>query len=135
MCVIGDRQQVAVAVAPTGGQRRGDPAGRDRWEPDVDHQGSAAVPVGLRNDPGVSRRLIERVSDCHGQVRFAVGARIPNVGQIPAAVPNHACPVIDLYDTSLATRGGTFVGEWRVDARIALHEAVGTGSELNYDQT
>jgi D-serine deaminase-like pyridoxal phosphate-dependent protein len=34
-----------------------------------------------------------------------------------AEIPNHACPVIDLRDTFVASRSGTVVGIWSVDAR------------------
>ena len=61
--------------------------------------------------------VIERVSDYHGEVRLPDGAAGPGLGQVVAVVPNHACPVIDLYDTFIATRSGTIVGEWPIDAR------------------
>ena len=61
--------------------------------------------------------VIERVSDYHGEVRLPDGAVGPSLGQVVAVVPNHACPVIDLYDTFVATRSGTIVGEWPIDAR------------------
>ena len=67
--------------------------------------------------PAYPDGVIERVSDYHGQVRFPDGARRPALGEIVAVVPNHACPVIDLYDTFVATRSGTTIGRWRVDAR------------------
>jgi D-serine deaminase-like pyridoxal phosphate-dependent protein len=34
-----------------------------------------------------------------------------------AIVPNHVCPVVDLFDTFVATRAGAIVGRWPVDAR------------------
>ena len=61
--------------------------------------------------------VIERVSDYHGEVRLPDGAQGPRLGDVVAVVPNHACPVIDLYDTFVATRSGTVVGEWPIDAR------------------
>lgn len=61
--------------------------------------------------------VIERVSDYHGVVTFPDGARRPRLGELVAVVPNHACPVIDLFDSFVATRSGTFVGRWPVDAR------------------
>jgi D-serine deaminase-like pyridoxal phosphate-dependent protein len=67
--------------------------------------------------PAYPEGVIERVSDYHGQVRFPDGAPRPRLGEVVAVVPNHACPVIDLYDTFLATRSGVVVGRWRVDAR------------------
>jgi len=67
--------------------------------------------------PAYPEGVIERVSDYHGQVRFPDGAPRPSLGEVVAVVPNHACPVIDLYDGFVATRSGTAVGRWRVDAR------------------
>jgi D-serine deaminase-like pyridoxal phosphate-dependent protein len=34
-----------------------------------------------------------------------------------AVIPNHVCPVIDLFDSFIATRSGEFVGVWPVNAR------------------
>ena len=67
--------------------------------------------------PAYPDGVIERVSDYHGQVRFPAGAPRPALGETVAVVPNHACPVIDLYDTFTATRAGSPVGRWPVDAR------------------
>ena len=50
--------------------------------------------------PAYPTGIIERVSDYHGQVRFPDGASRPTLGETVAVVPNHACPVIDLFDTS-----------------------------------
>ncbi|HEX2625743.1 MAG TPA: hypothetical protein VHL56_02415, partial [Candidatus Limnocylindrales bacterium] len=58
-----------------------------------------------------------RVSDYHGVIRPGPDGRLPHVGEIVAVIPNHVCPVIDLRDTFVATRGGTVVGTWPVDAR------------------
>jgi D-serine deaminase-like pyridoxal phosphate-dependent protein len=67
--------------------------------------------------PAYPDGVIERVSDYHGEVRLSDGAPSPRLGDVVAVVPNHACPVIDLYDTFVATRSGTLVGEWPIDAR------------------
>ena len=67
--------------------------------------------------PAFPDGVIERVSDYHGEVRLPEGAAAPRLGDVVAVVPNHACPVIDLYDTFIATRSGTLVGEWPIDAR------------------
>jgi D-serine deaminase-like pyridoxal phosphate-dependent protein len=61
--------------------------------------------------------VIERVSDYHGIVRIPAGTPSPDLGEVIAIVPNHICPVVDLRDSYLATRGGTLVGTWPVDAR------------------
>jgi D-serine deaminase-like pyridoxal phosphate-dependent protein len=67
--------------------------------------------------PEYPEGVIERLSDYHGEVRLPNGAAGPSLGQVVAVVPNHACPVIDLYDSFVATRSGTTVGEWPIDAR------------------
>ncbi len=67
--------------------------------------------------PAYPQGVIERVSDYHGQVRFPQGAPRPALGEVVAVVPNHACPAIDLFDSFVATRSGSIVGTWKVDAR------------------
>jgi D-serine deaminase-like pyridoxal phosphate-dependent protein len=67
--------------------------------------------------PAYPDGVIERVSDYHGQVRFPPGAPRPALGEVVAVVPNHACPTIDLFDSFAATRSGSLVGWWKVDAR------------------
>jgi D-serine deaminase-like pyridoxal phosphate-dependent protein len=125
--VIGDRQQVAIGASPAEavaiavaatvvsnaipGQVVID-AGAKSLTKDL-----PAYLDGYGTIPAYPEGIIERVSDYHGQVRFPEGARMPQLGEIVAVVPNHACPVIDLYDTFLATRSGETLGEWRVDAR------------------
>jgi D-serine deaminase-like pyridoxal phosphate-dependent protein len=66
---------------------------------------------------GYPDAVIERVNDYHGVVRIAPGKAVPKLGEVVAVIPNHACPVVDLHDTFVATRSGTIVGIWPVDAR------------------
>lgn len=125
--LIGDRQQwaigavpddgIAIAVAATvvsaavDGQFVID-AGAKTLTKDV-----AAYLEGHGVLPAYPDAVIERVSDYHGMVRVPPGAARPDVGEIVAVIPNHVCPVIDLRDTFMATRSGTVVGWWPVDAR------------------
>lgn len=67
--------------------------------------------------PAYPEAVLDRVSDYHGMVKFPPGARMPTVGEIVVVIPNHVCPVIDLRDTFIATRSGSVVGVWPVDAR------------------
>jgi D-serine deaminase-like pyridoxal phosphate-dependent protein len=67
--------------------------------------------------PAYPDGVIERLSDYHGQVRFPDGAPRPQLGEVVAVVPNHVCPVIDLFDSFVASRAGEVVGRWPVDAR------------------
>ena len=66
---------------------------------------------------GFPDAVIERVNDYHGIVRIPPGTPEPELGQVVAIVPNHVCPVVDLFDSFLAVRGETLVGTWPVDAR------------------
>ena len=125
--LIGDRQQVAIGASPADGVAIAVAATvvSDSVENQVVIDAGAksltkdAPPylAGFGTIPAYPDGVIERVSDYHGQVRFPAGARMPKVGEVVAVVPNHACPVIDLYDTFLATRSGALVGRWPVDAR------------------
>jgi D-serine deaminase-like pyridoxal phosphate-dependent protein len=67
--------------------------------------------------PAYPDGIIERVFDYHGVVSFPAGARRPKLGEQVAVMPNHACPVVDLYDSFIATRAGNPIGRWPVDAR------------------
>jgi D-serine deaminase-like pyridoxal phosphate-dependent protein len=61
--------------------------------------------------------VIERVNDYHGIVAAPANRPRPALGQVVAIVPNHVCPVIDLFDTVLAMEEDGTTAEWRVDAR------------------
>jgi D-serine deaminase-like pyridoxal phosphate-dependent protein len=61
--------------------------------------------------------VIDRLTDYHGIVAIPAGTKAPQLGEVVAIVPNHVCPVVDLFETFLATRSGTIVGHWPVDAR------------------
>ena len=60
--------------------------------------------------------VVARVSDYHGVVDVAAGAPVPEVGRVVLVVPNHICPVVDLFDTFLVVKDGEIVDTWRVDA-------------------
>jgi D-serine deaminase-like pyridoxal phosphate-dependent protein len=125
--LIGDRQQVAMGASPPDGVAVAVAA--TVVSESVDRQ--VVIDAGAKSltkdvppyldgfgaIPAYPNGVIERVSDYHGQVRFAAGSAKPSLGEVVAVVPNHACPTIDLYDTFVATRSGVVVGEWRVDAR------------------
>ena len=125
--LIGDRQQVALGASPVDGVAIAVAATvvSDAVADQVVINAGAKsltkdVPAYLSGHgvlPAYPQGNLERVWDYHGQVRFADGADRPRVGEVVAVVPNHACPVIDLYDTFAATRSGRLVGTWSVDAR------------------
>jgi D-serine deaminase-like pyridoxal phosphate-dependent protein len=125
--LIGDRQQwaigavppdgIAIAVAATCVSRAVEgqaviDAGAKTLTKDV-----AAYLQGHGLLPAYPDAVIERVSDYHGVIRPGTDGRLPALGEIVAVIPNHVCPVIDLKETFVATRGGVVIGTWPVDAR------------------
>jgi D-serine deaminase-like pyridoxal phosphate-dependent protein len=125
--IVGDRQQVAIGSSPQDGVAIAVAATVVSTAVDgqvVINAGAKTltkdVPSYLRGHgtlAGYPDCLIERVSDYHGVVTFPAGARRPALGEVVAVVPNHACPVIDLFDSFIATRSGAMIGVWPVDAR------------------
>ena len=125
--VFGDRQQVALgSIAPdapaaviaarvvslnTAARRFVIDAGAKTLTKDVPAYlaGHASIP-----ELGV---VVDRVSDYHGVVEVKDGGSLPEIGQVVVAVPNHICPVVDLFATFLVARDGAIVDTWRVDAR------------------
>ena len=77
----------------------------------------ASFLVGFGLLPAYPDAIVERLSDYHGVITVPAGSAPPELGEVVAIVPNHVCPVVDLFDTFVATRAGTLVGEWPVDAR------------------
>ena len=125
--LIGDRMQVTLGSSPPAGvamcvaatvvsvavdQQVVIDAGAKSLTKDV-----ASYVNGFGTIPAYPDGVIERVSDYHGQVRFPSGTPMPALGEVVAVVPNHACPVIDLFDSFTATRSGRVIGQWPVDAR------------------
>ena len=68
----------------------------------------------LPDHPGA---VLSRVFDYHGTVELAADAPMPEIGETVAVVPNHICPVVDLYDEAVIVREGTVVDRWPIDAR------------------
>ena len=67
--------------------------------------------------PACPDAVIEKVNDYHGIVRIPSGTPAPHLGEIVAIVPNHVCPVVDLFNSFVAVRGTSVIGTWPVDAR------------------
>lgn len=67
--------------------------------------------------PAYPDAVIEKVNDYHGIVRIPSGTPAPHLGEIVAIVPNHVCPIVDLFDSFTAVRSETISGTWPVDAR------------------
>ena len=125
--VFGDRQQVALgSIAPdapaaviaarvvsvnTAARRFVIDAGAKTLTKDV-----PAYLAGHASIPELGA-VVDRVSDYHGVVEVKDGGSLPEIGQVVLAVPNHICPVVDLFATFLVARDGAIVDTWRVDAR------------------
>ena len=67
--------------------------------------------------PAYPDSILERLNDYHGIVRIPSGTAAPHLGEVLAIAPNHVCPVVDLFDSFIVTRGGDALGRWPVDAR------------------
>jgi D-serine deaminase-like pyridoxal phosphate-dependent protein len=61
--------------------------------------------------------LVDRLSDYHGVVPIPPGAARPMPGEVVAIVPNHICPVVDLFDAAIVVRPDGRTERWPVDAR------------------
>jgi len=125
--VFGDRQQVALgSIAPdapaaviaarvvsvnTAARRFVIDAGAKTLTKDV-----PAYLAGHASIPELGA-VVDRVSDYHGVVEVKDGGSLPEIGQVVLAVPNHICPVVDLFATFLVARDGAIIDTWRVDAR------------------
>jgi D-serine deaminase-like pyridoxal phosphate-dependent protein len=73
--------------------------------------------VGYGLLPAYPDAVIERVNDYHGIAHIPPGTPAPRLGEVVAIVPNHVCPVVDLFDDFTVVRGAMVVGIWPVDAR------------------
>lgn len=60
---------------------------------------------------------IAALSDYHAVVPLPEGTRAPRLGETVAVIPNHACPVVNLFDGMTVIRDGRVAEEWPVDAR------------------
>lgn len=67
--------------------------------------------------PAYPEARIVRLSDYHGVVHVPPGTPTPHLGEVVAVVPNHVCPVVDLFAGYVVVRGGRYEGRWPVDAR------------------
>jgi D-serine deaminase-like pyridoxal phosphate-dependent protein len=125
--VFGDRQQVAlrsiepdaVAVAVAARVTSVNPAGR-RFVIDAGAKTlTKDVPAYLTGHAAIPElgAVVARVSDYHGVVEVPAGGVLPDVGSVVLAVPNHICPVVDLFEDLTVVRGGAIVDRWPVDAR------------------
>jgi D-serine deaminase-like pyridoxal phosphate-dependent protein len=73
--------------------------------------------VGFGAIAGYPDLVIERLSDYHGVVAVPAGAARPALGAVVAVIPNHVCPVVDLFDRLVVVDADGSVDDWPVDAR------------------
>lgn len=66
---------------------------------------------------GYPQLVIERLNDYHGIVAAPSGADRPSLGELVAVIPNHVCPVVDLFDQLTVVTDDGRVESWPVDAR------------------
>lgn len=63
---------------------------------------------------------LSELSEEHGNVDLSATAVKPRVGDLVHVLPNHVCPVMNLYDKVVFVRGDEVLGAVRVDARGAV---------------
>jgi D-serine deaminase-like pyridoxal phosphate-dependent protein len=76
-----------------------------------------AIVEGFGLLPAYPAAMIERVADYHGVIRIPDGTLAPQLGEVVAVLPNHVCPVVDLFDKFVISRRGEVVDIWPVDGR------------------
>jgi D-serine deaminase-like pyridoxal phosphate-dependent protein len=125
--ILGDRQQVALHGSPPDGVAAfvaatvvsGAVPGHVVLDSGAKTLTKDRAPflAGFGAIPAYPAAVIEVVNDYHGVVRIPPGTPAPALGEIVAVVPNHICPVVDLFDSFVTVRGDAVVGRWPVDAR------------------
>lgn len=63
---------------------------------------------------------IVRLSEEHAVASFPQGVKAPGVGERVAIIPNHICPVVNLFEKATVTLDGAVVDRWPVAARGLL---------------
>jgi D-serine deaminase-like pyridoxal phosphate-dependent protein len=125
--LVGDRQQLALGAIPAdgialvaaatvvsnavGGQIVLDAGAK------VLTKDRAPFLEGFGHLVGYRGAVIERLYDYHAAVSIPRGIAGPRLGDIVAVVPNHVCPVVDLFDDFVVVRRGEILDRWPVDAR------------------
>jgi len=67
--------------------------------------------------PAIPGSFLRRLDEYHGYLSVPDATPRPPVGTVMTLVPNHVCPVVNLFDELLVVERGTIVGRWPVDAR------------------
>jgi D-serine deaminase-like pyridoxal phosphate-dependent protein len=124
--VLGDRQQAILDAIPAEGCALAVAATVVSSFPDrlVIDAGAKALTkdrpdwvVGFGAIAGYPELVVERLSDYHGVVAAPADAARPALGEVVAIIPNHVCPVVDLFDRLLVVDAAGATDDWPVDAR------------------
>ncbi|HEX9888054.1 MAG TPA: alanine racemase [Nitriliruptorales bacterium] len=67
--------------------------------------------------PAYPQARVTSMYDHHAVVEIGADGLGPGLGEVVAVVPNHICPVVNLYDQLLVMRDGAIVDRWPVAAR------------------
>jgi D-serine deaminase-like pyridoxal phosphate-dependent protein len=71
---------------------------------------------GFGTVPELGAAVVTSLSECHGIVAIEQHAP-PKVGTMVRVIPNHVCPVVNLFDSYDVVAGGELVSRWPVSAR------------------
>lgn len=71
---------------------------------------------GFGTVPELGGAIVTATSECHGIVNIG-DRRPPKVGTLVRVVPNHVCPVVNLFDAYHVVSRGEVVDRWPVQAR------------------
>jgi D-serine deaminase-like pyridoxal phosphate-dependent protein len=66
---------------------------------------------------GYAGSLVKSLSEEHGVVDVSKVNDRPKIGDLVRVLPNHVCPVVNLFDRVIFVRGEEVLGAVRVDAR------------------
>jgi D-serine deaminase-like pyridoxal phosphate-dependent protein len=67
--------------------------------------------------PSIPGSFLRLLNEHHGYLSIPDGVERPSVGDVLTVVPNHACPVANLFDEYVVLQDGSDIGRWPVDAR------------------
>lgn len=67
--------------------------------------------------PAIPGSLLWMTNDYHGFVSIPESEPRPDIGTVVSVVPNHVCPVVNLYDEVAVVQDGQIIDNFRVQAR------------------
>lgn len=73
--------------------------------------------LGYGNVPAIPGSFLRSLNEQHGYLAIPEDARRPNIGEVLTIVPNHACPIVNLFAEYVVTEHEGVVARWPVDAR------------------